>query len=961
MITGFVRGQALKVPAVYVAADTINYLTAQFVFQTSEWNGLEVWSHWEKSGVAYDIRLDDGRITEEMHLNLSAGAWRVYLHGNRYADGEVVQRITTGVATLEVQPTGTLDGEPFPEIPASVTEQILARLEEIEQNGGSGGGSGTVKSVARVAPDESGDVPLTPADIGAAEVEITDEEVNVVTVSGTASVGQTIVVEKLDDQGRPVMWRSADFPSGGSSVEVDTTLSQSGKAADAKAVGDALNKQSEAIGNQKTALDSITLSKHTDGLVYIFINGLPVGGGIKINADGGLSDEVITLSDGIRLTKVMFSDDFDGESLGSTWKATYGRDNPALENWWTAKEKNLGVADSCVRLTMLRDNPTSEWEISAAKIETMQYNTPDNYGFDTGYCEVRFKLDYVGEGVWPAIWCVGQTQTDEYTNITDSSVTRTIHGRPWPWAGEIDHFDAMMSSFTPGLIYQTDPYTSSILTTKGSESKTIEADTWYLIGLYKSKDEIKVYFNRTLIATFDIAGNECFSGMGEKLIINLSTGTVGGTLPDEIDEVNMYVDYVKVYSLTNDYVELSEQNTATLLPEYADGFTCVADRQFLLFPQFAENTKNTALYWYSSDTSVATVENGFVKTLVNGNTTIFAKDIEGNEVINFSLAVADNAGVLADKLSVTSEISAIANGDSATVTAKIYPTNCDEVTPTLSIVSGAEYCTIAGLTINNVNASGADQTVTVRVNTNNPEIYEDITFVAKASINYDITPSENLLCNYNVSGITAYNTDGTGFKWVDSKGNGNMLFSRNNTTFDGQRIVATNALWGVNNSYANTLITNNVPDTFTALAMVSVTSGNAIGLIFNGDKTNQYSSSAENAMLSYGNRIAVYQNTSAAKKVDLPESVFEQNIIVGEIYNENNEVIAVLITEDGEIYKTDAVSSLYSAEDPMECIRVFGFTAQCFVGSAYQALLFNAVLDDNTIKDVAAQMYRMNA
>lgn len=126
MITGFVRGQTLRLPAVYVAADTIDYLTAQFVFQTSEWDGLEIWSHWEKDGEVYDIRLEDGRITKDMHLNLSAGAWRVYLHGNRYADGVVVERITTGAAVFEVQPTGTLDGEPFPTVPPSAGEQIVA-------------------------------------------------------------------------------------------------------------------------------------------------------------------------------------------------------------------------------------------------------------------------------------------------------------------------------------------------------------------------------------------------------------------------------------------------------------------------------------------------------------------------------------------------------------------------------------------------------------------------------------------------------------------------------------------------------------------------------------------------------------------------------------------------------------------------------------------------------------------
>lgn len=256
MLYGEITRQHLKLINEHVVADTIDYLEAQFAF-SEDWDGLEKWVHSAKDGEVYDIRLTDDCIRKEDHLNLSAGIWKVYLHGNEFSGGKVIERITTNAAILKVEPTGTLDGEPFPEMPASVTEQILARLEEIERNGGSGAGSGTVKSVARVAPDESGDVPLTPADIGAVEVEITDEEVNVVTVSGTASVGQTIVVEKLDDQGRPVMWRSADFPSGGSSVEVDTTLSQSGKAADAKAVGERFAEQSEAIADQGKTIPKV--------------------------------------------------------------------------------------------------------------------------------------------------------------------------------------------------------------------------------------------------------------------------------------------------------------------------------------------------------------------------------------------------------------------------------------------------------------------------------------------------------------------------------------------------------------------------------------------------------------------------------------------------------------------------------------------------------------------------------
>ena len=56
---------------------------------------------------------------------------------------------------------------------------------------------------------------------------------------------------------------------GGSKIELDTTLTQSGKAADAKAVGD--------------ALATLTLGQHTDGLIYIFLNGKPVGSGLEIS------------------------------------------------------------------------------------------------------------------------------------------------------------------------------------------------------------------------------------------------------------------------------------------------------------------------------------------------------------------------------------------------------------------------------------------------------------------------------------------------------------------------------------------------------------------------------------------------------------------------------------------------------------------------------------------------------
>lgn len=143
MLYGEINRQRLKIINEHVVADTIDYLEARFAF-SEDWDGLEKWAHFAKDGEVYDIRLTDDCIRKEDHLNLSAGIWKVYLHGNEFSGGKVIERITTNAAILKVEPTGTLDGEPFPEMPASVTEQILARLEDVEQNGGGSGGQQVV-------------------------------------------------------------------------------------------------------------------------------------------------------------------------------------------------------------------------------------------------------------------------------------------------------------------------------------------------------------------------------------------------------------------------------------------------------------------------------------------------------------------------------------------------------------------------------------------------------------------------------------------------------------------------------------------------------------------------------------------------------------------------------------------------------------------------------------------------
>ena len=125
MLEFYVAGQSLKYYTPVIAADSLKFLTAQFHFIGDEWDGYTRWAHFRKGETVYDIALDeDGRITEDDALNLTAGEWDVYMTGTKDT-----ARLTTVVVIMTVKESGLIDA-PLHVIPQSVAEQIDAKAAQ---------------------------------------------------------------------------------------------------------------------------------------------------------------------------------------------------------------------------------------------------------------------------------------------------------------------------------------------------------------------------------------------------------------------------------------------------------------------------------------------------------------------------------------------------------------------------------------------------------------------------------------------------------------------------------------------------------------------------------------------------------------------------------------------------------------------------------------------------------------
>lgn len=139
MIDFYITEQSIRFSSPVIAANSLSFLEAKFHFSADTWTDYSKWAHFRQGDTVYDLNLENDMIRAEMGLDLSLGAWEVYVTGIK---GE--SRLTTVPVILTVKESGLID-EPLHKIPLSVAEQVdskaslaLQKAAALEQDAADG-------------------------------------------------------------------------------------------------------------------------------------------------------------------------------------------------------------------------------------------------------------------------------------------------------------------------------------------------------------------------------------------------------------------------------------------------------------------------------------------------------------------------------------------------------------------------------------------------------------------------------------------------------------------------------------------------------------------------------------------------------------------------------------------------------------------------------------------------------
>lgn len=334
---------------------------------------------------------------------------------------------------------------------------------------------------------------------------------------------------------------------------------------------------------------------------------------------------------------LVWHDEFDGTELDSNKWFKRVRTLGAMSCYFTDRDENSWVENGTLRMKAIRENYNGKTWTSALLMSNELYEPK------YGRLEARMKYDNVA-GCFPAFWLCGNRFVQK---------NQQLQGVIWPVSGEVDIMEYYGAS---GIINNAIFYGNTENSETDIKSQhynttypNINVEEYHTYGLEWTKNSMEFYIDNLKVATFDISN--CLLDNGQNpfnypmyMILQLATESAGGTAPDDLKEINMSVDWVRVYA-PKDISELIDVNSISISESELN--LNAGNTKDLEVSYTPDNCYDHTVHWSSSNPNVATVYGGRVTAIALGKCDIIAKSNNNIQSI-CKLTVSEKSNIVSD-------------------------------------------------------------------------------------------------------------------------------------------------------------------------------------------------------------------------------------------------------------------------------------------------------------------------
>lgn len=314
---------------------------------------------------------------------------------------------------------------------------------------------------------------------------------------------------------------------------------------------------------------------------------------------------------------LIWEDDFTGTSLNrANWDYENNYSRPNEVQNYVAGTNNVWIEDGKLVIKAKKESSNGkEWSSGCI-------HTDNKREFMYGRFEAKIKIPQT-VGSFPAFWTLGGNY-EEGNGIT------------WPYCGEIDIMEHKYGYAwtTAGALYRTD------LVWDNWDAKDLgrvdsgnigSFDDYHIYAMEWTHDRLDYYVDDRLIGHSDISDDNTWFMFHQPhyILLNQALGAAGGSVPSNMTEYTMYVDWVRVYAPQEAPSGGGTSNQIWFEDTSARHMNKWSKLGLIL--KFNESWNNKVVTWKSNNTNIATVCGGRVDSKgIDGTCIITATTLEGN-------------------------------------------------------------------------------------------------------------------------------------------------------------------------------------------------------------------------------------------------------------------------------------------------------------------------------------------